>query len=357
MGHNTFGTEFSVTTFGESHGEAIGVVIDGAESGFELDRDALQADMDRRRPGGNKLGTPRNEADQIEIQSGIFQGKTTGCPICMLIRNTNQHSSAYDSLKDLYRPGHADYAYQMKYGIRDWRGGGRSSARETAARVAAGALARQLLRARGITIQAGTIQVGTIKAEKRDWSSAKDNLLSCPDADAAKKMQDLIEKTRGEEDSVGGVIECVIRGCPAGLGDPEFDKLGARLGQAMLSINASRGFEFGDGFGASSLLGSQDNDAMDANGFLSNHAGGILGGISTGSDIIFRVAFKPTPSIGKKQQTITREGKETMLEIKGRHDPCVCPRAVVVVEAMAAITVLDAYYAQFGRHACNHKAP
>ncbi len=351
MGHNTFGTEFSITTFGESHGAAIGVVIDGVEPGFPIDLEALQADMDRRRPGGNKLGTPRDEADQVQIQSGVFQGKTTGTPICMLIGNTNQISSAYDELKGLYRPGHADYTYQMKYGIRDWRGGGRASARETAARVAAGALARQLLAKRGITIKAGTVQVGPVKAAVRDWGIARENLLACPDPEAAGKMQAVIEQARCMGDSVGGVVECVVHGCPAGLGDPQFDKLEAKLGQAMLSINATRGVEFGEGFAAAGLYGSQDNDAMDAGGFLSNHAGGILGGISTGSDIVFRVAFKPTPSISRQQRTVTQDGKETTLVVKGRHDPCVCPRAVVVVEAMAAVTVLDAYYAQFGRRA------
>ena len=351
MGHNTFGTEFSITTFGESHGAAIGVVIDGVEAGFPIDLEALQADMDRRRPGGNKLGTPRDEADTVQILSGVFQGKTTGTPICMLVWNTNQISSAYDELKGLYRPGHADYTYQMKYGIRDWRGGGRASARETAARVAAGALARQVLAKRGITVKAGTVQVGAVKASERDWSIARTNLLSCPDSMAAGKMQEAIEQARGMGDSVGGVVECVVQGCPAGLGDPQFDKLEAKLGQAMLSINATRGVEFGDGFAAAGLYGSQDNDAMDAGGFLSNHEGGILGGISTGCDIVFRVAFKPTPSISRQQRTVTQDGKETTLVVKGRHDPCVCPRAVVVVEAMAAITVLDAYYAQFGRHA------
>ena len=351
MGHNTFGTEFSITTFGESHGVAIGVVIDGVEAGFPIDLEALQADMDRRRPGGNKLGTPRDEADTVQILSGVFQGKTTGTPICMLVWNTNQISSAYDELKGLYRPGHADYTYQMKYGIRDWRGGGRASARETAARVAAGALARQVLAKRGITVKAGTVQVGAVKASERDGSIARTNLLSCPDSMAAGKMQEAIEQARGMGDSVGGVVECVVQGCPAGLGDPQFDKLEAKLGQAMLSINATRGVEFGDGFAAAGLYGSQDNDAMDAGGFLSNHAGGILGGISTGCDIVFRVAFKPTPSISRQQRTVTQDGKETTLVVKGRHDPCVCPRAVVVVEAMAAITVLDAYYAQFGRHA------
>ncbi len=350
MGHNTFGFEYSVTTFGESHGEAIGVVIDGSEAGFPIDMQELQHDLDRRRPGANKLGTTRREQDKVHILSGVFEGKTTGTPICMVIENTNQNSSAYDKLRDLYRPGHADYTYQAKYGIRDHRGGGRSSARESAARVAGGALARQLLKKKGITIQAGCVQIGTIRTDRRNWEEASANPLSCPDKEKAFAMEQLIEQARAKGDSVGGVIECVIRGLPAGVGDPEFDKLEAKLGQAMLSINASKGVEFGEGFYSAELWGSQNNDAMDKDGFVTNHAGGILGGISTGSDILLRVAFKPTPSIRKEQHTITTRGEETTLTIEGRHDPCVCPRAVVVVEAMAAITTLDAYYSQFGRN-------
>ena len=347
MGHNTFGTEFSITTFGESHGAAIGVVIDGVEAGFPIDLEALQADMDRRRPGGNKLGTPRDEADTVQILSGVFQGKTTGTPICMLVWNTNQISSAYDELKGLYRPGHADYTYQMKYGIRDWRGGGRASARETAARVAAGALARQLLAKRGITVKAGTVQVGAVKASERDWSIARTNLLSCPDSMAAGKMQEAIEQARGMGDSVGGVVECVVQGCPAGLGDPQFDKLEAKLGQAMLSINATRGVEFGDGFAASERRGSENNDPYRmVDGKVkpvTNHAGGILGGLSTGEPITFRVAIKPTSSIAIEQDSVNLQtGENACLRVHGRHDPCIVPRAVPCVEAAAAIAVYDA---------------
>lgn len=349
MAHNTFGSEYSVTTFGESHGPAIGCVIDGIEPGFPIDWDAVRRQMERRRPGANALGTKRNEADVVEVLSGVFEGRTTGTPLALLIRNGNQHSSDYENLKDLFRPGHADYTYWKKYGIRDWRGGGRSSARETAARLAAGAIARQVLESHGITIQAGTIQVGDIRAEKRNWDEAQANLLSCPDQEAASRMQALIEQMRRQEDSIGGIVECVISGVPSGLGDPEADKLEAKLGSAMLSINASKGVEFGDGFQAALHKGSEDNDQMDAHGFLTNHAGGMLGGISTGADIILRVAFKATPSISLPQKTVTIGGEETTLVIKGRHDPCVCPRAVPVVEGMAAITLLDCYYAQFGR--------
>lgn len=349
MGHNSWGTEYTFTTFGESHGEAVGVVIDGAEPGFPLDLAQLQREMDRRRPGGNRLGTARSEKDAVRILSGLFEGKTTGAPIAIVIANTDTHPRDYEALRDVYRPGHADYTYEKKYGIRDHRGGGRSSARETACRVAAGAVAKQMLRRRGITVQAGVVQIGSVSAAKRDWNAAGGNLLSCPDSEAAEKMQELIEEARRQGDSRGGVIECIVRGCPPGLGDPEYDRLDARLASALFSINAAKGVEVGEGFASALLRGSEDNDQMDRNGFLSNHCGGILGGISTGQDIVLRVAFKATPSISVKQKTIDKTGREVDLVIGGRHDPCVCPRAVPVVEAMAAATLLDAWYAQWGR--------
>lgn len=350
MGHNTFGNEFCVTTFGESHGPGIGLVIDGIQSGFPIDFDAVGKEMDRRRPGGNPLGTARKEADAVQVLSGMCEGRTTGVPLALFIPNAGQHSSDYDALRNVFRPGHADATYEAKYGLRDWRGGGRSSARETAARVAAGAIAKQILATHGIRLWAGCVEIAGIKAVREDWSKAADNPLRCPDEEAAKAMQEAILQARAEDDSVGGIVSCTITGVPAGLGDPEFDKLDARLAQAMLSINASKGIEFGDGFEAARKKGSENNDQMDRNGYRSNHAGGILGGISDGMPISFRVAFKPTPSISLPQRTVTRDGEETTLVIKGRHDPCVCPRAVVVVEAMAAITILDAWYAQFGRN-------
>lgn len=343
MGHNSFGHEFSFTTFGESHGKAIGVVIDGVQSGFPIDWDAVQAMMNRRRPGGNSLGTKRNESDAVTVLSGIYQGKTTGAPIALLIPNNDQHSSDYDELAHLYRPGHADYTLMQKWGIRDSRGGGRSSGRETAARVAAGAIATQILASYGITLKAGTVQIGAIRAEKRDWKEA-DNELTCPDKEATVKMLDLIEQARMDLDSVGGVVECHATGLPTGLGEPTFDKLQALLAHAMFSIGAVRGFEIGEGFHAAEMRGSEDNDQMEPSGFLSNHAGGILGGISNGQELVFRVAFKPTSSISRHQKTVDEQGNPVDLVVKGRHDPCIVPRAVVVVEAMTAAVLLDAWY-------------
>ena len=343
MGHNSFGYEFTFTTFGESHGKAIGVVIDGIQSGFPIDWGKVQEMLDRRRPGGNDLGTKRNEPDAITVLSGMYQGKTTGMPIALLISNTDQHSSDYDELSHLYRPGHADFTYQQKWGIRDSRGGGRSSGRETAARVAAGAVAKQILASHGVSVKAGTVQIGTVKAEKRAWDET-DNSLTCPDREAAKRMSDLIEQARMGQDSVGGVIECRVDGLPVGLGEPTFDKLQALLAHAMFSIGAVKGFEVGEGFHAAEMRGSEHNDQMDGSGFLSNHAGGVLGGISTGAELVFRVAFKPTASILRGQKTIDEHGKEVDLVIKGRHDPSIVPRAVVVVEAMASAVLLDAWY-------------
>ncbi|WP_332447487.1 chorismate synthase [Sphaerochaeta sp.] len=348
MGHNSFGSAFTITTFGESHGEALGVIIDGVESGFEVDVDALQKEMDRRRPGGNPTGTQRNEIDKLSILSGLYEGKTTGTPIAMILYSTNQRSADYSHLAQVFRPGHADWTFYKKYGVRDIRGGGRSSGRETSARVAAGALAKQLLAKRGISISAGTVQVGNVVAVKRNWEET-DNVMHCPDREAAGQMIDLIEQVRQEKDSIGGIIECRINGVPAGLGEPVFGKLQALLSHAVMSIGAVKGIQFGDGFAVATMRGSQCNDQRTSEGFLSNHAGGILGGISSGQEIVFQAAIKPTSSIARPQQTVTLANETTTLVIEGRHDPCICARAVVVVEAMAAITLLDLYYTAFGR--------
>lgn len=348
MGHNSFGTYYTVTTFGESHGPALGVIVDGVESGFKIDVEALQAQMNRRRPGGNPSGTKRNEIDKLEILSGVYEGVTTGTPIAMILYSTNQRSADYDHLKDVYRPGHADWTFQQKYGIRDIRGGGRSSGRETSARVAAGALAMQLLAKRGITIKAGTVQIGPIVAQARDWKEC-DPVLSCPDPEATAKMLELIEQVRSENDSIGGIIECRVEGLPAGLGEPVFDKLEALLGHAVLSIGAVKGVQFGDGFACAAMRGSQCNDQRRYEGWLSNHAGGTLGGISSGQELVLQAVVKPTSSIGRVQSTVNAKGESTTLVVEGRHDPCICPRAVVVVESMVAITLIDLYYAQFGR--------
>jgi chorismate synthase len=348
MGHNSFGTSLTITTFGESHGEGLGVIIDGIEAGFKIDTDALQAEMDRRRPGANPLGTKRNENDRVTIISGLYQGLTTGTPLTLVLFNNNQQSSDYSELEKIYRPGHADWTFEQKFKIRDVRGGGRSSGRETSARVAAGAIAKQILALKGIQVFAGTVQVGTQVALQRNWEEA-DNLLRCPDHSAAKKMEELIEQVRAEQDSIGGIIECHATGVPVGLGEPVFDKLDALLAQAVMSIGAVKGVQIGDGFACASMKGSECNDQRDSSGFLSNHSGGILGGISSGQEIVLQAAVKPTPSISLKQKTVDTDNVERILEIKGRHDPCICPRAVVVVESMVALTLLDLYYCAFGR--------
>jgi chorismate synthase len=348
MGHNSFGTSLTITTFGESHGEGLGVVIDGIEPGFKIDIDAIQAEMDRRRPGANPLGTKRNEKDKVTIISGLYQGFTTGTPLTLVLFNTNQQSSDYSEIEKIYRPGHADWTFEQKFKIRDVRGGGRSSGRETSARVAAGAIAKQILALKGIQVFAGTVQVGPQVALTRNWDEA-DNSLRCPDRLAAKKMEELIEQVRSEQDSIGGVIECHATGVPVGLGEPVFDKLDALLAQAVMSIGAVKGVQIGDGFACASMKGSQCNDQRDSSGFLSNHSGGILGGISSGQEIVLQAAIKPTPSISLKQKTVDTDNVERILEIKGRHDPCICPRAVVVVESMVALTLLDLYYCAFGR--------
>ncbi|HCC85372.1 MAG TPA: chorismate synthase [Porphyromonadaceae bacterium] len=345
---NTFGTLFRLTSFGESHGAAVGGVIDGCPPGLEIDMDFIQAELDRRRPGQSRITTPRKEPDRVEFLSGIFEGKSTGAPIGFLIRNENQQSSDYDHLKEVYRPSHADYTYHQKYGYRDHRGGGRSSARETISRVVAGAIAKLFLQKEGIQIRAFTSQVGTIKLENEysayDLSLTEENMVRCPDPDAAERMIKLIQEVRSQGDTIGGVITCVASGVPAGLGEPVFGKLHATLGAAMLSINAVKGFEYGTGFDVSKR-GSEVNDAFyNDKGKVrtrTNRSGGIQAGISNGEDIFFRVAFKPVATILQDQETVDIHGNDTTIKARGRHDPCVLPRAVPIVEAMAAITLMD----------------
>ena len=346
---NTFGRLFRLTTFGESHGEAIGGVIDGMPSGIEIDMAFIQHELDRRRPGQSNITTLRQEADQVELLSGVFEGKSTGCPIGFIVRNTNQHSQDYENMRCLFRPSHADYTYQEKYGIRDHRGGGRSSARITISRCVGGALAKLVLRQQGISVQAYTSQVGDIALE-RDYhrynlSLTETNAVRCPDPEKAEEIIRLIETVKAEGDTIGGIITCVIQGCPAGLGEPEFGKLHAALGSAMLSINAVKGFEYGEGFAGVTARGSEQNDVFVPSpagiSTTTNRSGGIQGGISNGQDIFFRVAFKPVATILKEQETVDKEGNATTFKAKGRHDPCVLPRAVPVVEAMAAMTILD----------------
>lgn len=351
MYNNTFGNIFRLTSFGESHGKAIGGVIDGFPAGISIDEDFIQHELDRRRPGQSALTTARKEADKVEFLSGIYEGVSTGCPIGFVIWNTNQHSNDYDNMKDVYRPSHADYTYTQKYGVRDHRGGGRSSARETIARVVGGALAKLALKQLGVTVTAFTSQVGIYKLDKDythyDLSVAEENPVRCPDPEMAKQMGDYIYNIKGEGDTVGGVISCVVKGCPIGLGQPVFGKLHAALGNAMLSINAAKGFEYGQGFGSMNLKGSQQNDLFyNDNGHIAlrtNRSGGIQGGISNGEDIYFRVAFKPVATVLMEQPTVDVNGRETVLQARGRHDACVLPRAVPIVEAMTAMTLLDYY--------------
>ena len=348
---NTFGKLFTLTTFGESHGAAIGGVVDGMPAGIEVDLDFIQQELNRRRPGQSAITTSRQEPDQVELLSGVFEGRSTGCPIGFIVRNQNHHSQDYENLRTLFRPSHADFTYYNKYGIRDHRGGGRSSARITISRCVAGALAKLALRQSGILIQAYTSQVGDVSLDgdyrQYDLSQTEQNAVRCPDLQKAAEMEALIKQVKAEGDTIGGVITCVVRGCPAGLGEPEFDKLHATLGAAMLSINAVKGFEYGDGFAGASRRGSEVNDEF-LPGFTTktNHSGGIQGGISNGQDIYFRVAFKPVATLLRQQNTIDMEGNATTLTARGRHDPCVLPRAVPVVEAMAAMTILDFFLLQ-----------
>ena len=351
---NSFGHIFRLTTFGESHGEAVGGVIDGMPAGIDIDMEFIQSELNRRRPGQSAITTSRQEADRVELLSGVFEGKTTGCPIGFIVRNTNQHSNDYENMRNLFRPSHADFTYQEKYGIRDHRGGGRSSARITISRCVGGAFAKLVLRQKGISIQAYTSQVGDIALEKDysryDLSLTETNAVRCPDAQKAAQMEQLIAQVKADGDTIGGIITCVIKGCPTGLGEPEFDKLHASLGRAMLSINAVKGFEYGDGFDSATMRGSQVNDVFVPSPnthhpspitTTTNHSGGIQGGISNGQDIYFRVAFKPVATILTEQNTVDKEGNATTFTAHGRHDPCVLPRAVPVVESMAAMTILD----------------
>ena len=348
---NSFGNVFTLTTFGESHGTAVGGVVDGMPAGIEVDIDFIQHELNRRRPGQSAITTSRQEPDQVELLSGVFEGRTTGCPIGFIVRNQNQHSSDYDELRTLFRPSHADYTYYYKYGMRDHRGGGRSSARITISRVVAGALAKLALRQLGISIEAYTSQVGNIVLEHDyrhyDLSLTESNAVRCPDPAKAAEMEQLIQQVKAEGDTIGGVISCVVKGCPTGLGEPEFDKLHAQLAHAMLSINAVKGFEYGQGFAGVTQRGSEQNDIFISEELrvktLTNHSGGIQGGISNGQDIYFRVAIKPVATLLREQQTVDVDGNPTTFTAKGRHDPCVLPRAVPVVEAMAAITLLDHY--------------
>jgi chorismate synthase len=348
---NTYGRQFRITTFGESHGAGIGVVIDGCPAGLPLDTAFIQQELDRRKPGQSKITTQRKEKDEFEILSGIFEGKTTGTPLTLMIWNEDAKSKDYTHIADQFRPSHADYTYTEKYGIRDYRGGGRSSARETAARVASGAVAKLLLGPMGIRIQAYVSQVGKIKVEKEythlDLSLTEENIVRCPDPAIAEQMISFIDATRKNGDSVGGVITCVIRGTPAGWGEPVFDKLHAELGKAMLSINAVKGFEYGSGFAGVQMLGSQHNDAFYTEDSKiktrTNHSGGIQGGISNGADIYFNVAFKPVATLMRDQESINDKGEKVTVSGKGRHDPCVVPRAVPIVEGMAALVLADFY--------------
>jgi chorismate synthase len=350
MAGNSFGTLYKLSSFGESHGRGVGGVIDGVMPGLHLDMEFIQNELNRRRPGQSAITTPRDEADQVEFLSGVFDGCATGSPLAFVIWNKDQKSGDYDNLKEVYRPSHADFTYQSKYGIRDHRGGGRSSARETIARVVAGAIAKLMLRQFGVIIQAYTSQVGELKLNKSyqelDLSMAENNIVRCPDPETALLMIDYIDGIRRDHDSVGGVITCVIRNAPVGLGEPVFDKLHASLAHAMLSINAVKGFEYGTGFGAAAMRGTEHNDEfyMEEGRVRSrsNHSGGIQGGISNGEDIYFNVAFKPVATILKDQNTVNKSGDEIVMKAKGRHDPCVISRAVPIVEAMAAMVLADA---------------
>jgi len=347
---NSYGTLFRISTFGESHGPAIGVIIDGCPAGLAIDETFIQSELNRRKPGQSKITTQRKEDDTFKILSGVFEGQSTGTPIAIVIENQDQRSKDYSHIQNTFRPSHADYTYEAKYGVRDYRGGGRSSARETAARVAAGAIAKLLLKKSGVEINAFVSQVGELKSPhylQLDLTKTEDNIVRCPDPATAEKMIALIDQVRLERDTIGGVVTCVIKNTPVGLGEPVFDKLHAELGKAMLSINAVKGFEYGSGFEGVTLRGSQHNDEfINEAGKIrtkTNHSGGVQGGISNGEDIYFNVAFKPVATIMQDQNTVDKEGNEAVVSGKGRHDPCVVPRAVPIVEAMAALVIADFY--------------
>lgn len=351
MAGSSFGTIFRITTWGESHGKGLGVVVDGCPAGLPLDENDIQKFLNRRKPGQSKFTTPRKEDDAVEILSGVFEGKTTGTPISLVVYNQNQKSKDYSEIASYYRPGHADYTFDQKYGFRDYRGGGRSSGRETIGRVAAGAIAVKILNQLGITFLTYTRSIGPIciAAQNFDATQINENPLYMPDADAAENAENYLNACIAEQNSSGGVVECIIQGVPAGIGDPVFEKLNANLAKAIMSIGAVKGFEIGDGFDVAKATGKNNNDAfrIGADGKTvktTNHAGGILGGMSDGSDIILRAAIKPTPSIAATQQTVNKNGEEIDVSIKGRHDPIIVPRAVVVVESMAAITLVDSLF-------------
>lgn len=349
MAGNTFGTLFRLTTFGESHGAALGGIIDGCPSGLEMDLEFVKSELKRRKPGQSHITTQRQEEDEVKFLSGIFEGKTTGHPIGFTIENTNQKSNDYEHIKDSFRPSHADFTYQEKYGIRDYRGGGRSSARETACRIVGGAIAKLYLKYLNVSIQAYVSQVGHIKLEKKyqdlDLSKTEESIIRCPDAATAYKMVSYIEDIRKEGNTIGGIVSCVVKGTPIGLGEPVFDRLHADIGKAMLSINAVKGFEYGEGFNSINFKGSELNDAFTSTdgkvNTTTNHSGGIQGGISNGQDIYFNVAFKPVATIMQDQQSVDKDGNEMVVKGKGRHDPCVLPRAVPIVESMAALVLVD----------------
>lgn len=341
MSGNSTGALFRVTTWGESHGRAIGVVVEGCPPCISLSESDIQEELDRRRPGQNLGTSPRQEEDIVEMLSGIFEGKTTGTPISLIIRNRDARSDAYDEMRDVFRPGHGDFTYHKKYGIRDHRGGGRASGRETAARVAAGAIARKIIDREGIQITAYTKELGGIVAENVSYEDIDKNYIRCPDSNAALKMEERLEKTRNSGDSIGGVVEILVRGCPPGLGEPVFDKIDADLARALVSIGTVKGVEIGAGFQAARMSGSECNDPITPDGFLTNNAGGILAGITNGDEIVIRVACKPIPSIEKEQQTIDVYGKPVNISIKGRHDVSVIPRIIPVCEAMVSIVLAD----------------
>lgn len=343
MAGSSFGRLFRISTFGESHGGAVGVVLDGAPPGLEISEADIQKELDRRKPGQSSVTTPRMEPDIVHILSGVFEGKTTGTPMLMILYNKDAQPSAYNDIKDMFRPGHADFTYLKKYGIRDYRGSGRASGRETAGRVAAGAVARKLLEQRGVGIVAYTLRSAGISCERFVPESIEENPMRACDPLAAAHMVTRIEELASEGDSVGGIVECRVSGLAPGLGEPVFDKIEADLAKAMLSLGAVKGFEIGLGFGAVDLKGSEHNDAMGSDGFRSNNAGGVIGGITTGEELVFRIAVKPTSSISKAQQTVDKDGTEREIRTEGRHDPCICPRIVPVVEAMACLVLEDHY--------------
>ena len=351
MPGSTFGNLFRVTTFGESHGGAVGVIIDGATPGMELATEDIQRELDRRKPGQSDVTTPRKETDEVHILSGIFEGKTTGTPILCILYNKDMQPEAYNDIKNLFRPGHADFTYFSKYGIRDYRGSGRASGRETAGRVAGGAVAKKLLARRGVRITAYTLRAAKVSCKTIDFEEIERNPMRAPDPVAAAEMVKRVKALAEAGDSTGGVVECVVRGVQPGIGDPVFEKLDAEIARGMLSLGAVKGIEFGAGFAAADMQGSEHNDWRRSEGFLSNNAGGVLGGISTGQEIVFRIVVKPTSSVAVPQQTVDLNGENREIRTEGRHDPCICPRIVPVVEAMVAIILEDQYKRQAALHA------